>query len=266
MKLLPPNLGQIWVYSWQLLGIPLYTNSPSNCLMNTMTAETVLEVHDLRKTYQLGSVPVHALRGVTFQVHAGDFVSILGPSGSGKSTLLNMIGALDRPSEGDLSIRGTPVSTLNDNELADLRQRVGFVFQFFNLISRLDAAGNVELPLTIAGVPSRNRRAKAEQMLERVGLGDRMHHKPSELSGGERQRVAVARALVTDPSFLFMDEPTGNLDSVTASEIMDLVEQVNREFGITIIIVTHDSAVSSRARRRIRLVDGIIDSDEVNHN
>ena len=193
-------------------------------------------------------------------------VAVSGPRQSGKSTLLNMIGALDRPSEGDLSIRGTKVSSLNDNQLADLRQRVGFVFQFFNLISRLDAIGNVELPLTIAGIPSKDRRVKAEEMLEKVGLGDRMHHKPSELSGGERQRVAVARALVTDPSFLLMDEPTGNLDSVTASEIMDLVDQVNQEFGVTIIVVTHDPAVSNRARRKIRLLDGHIDSDEVNHN
>ncbi|MGY5881430.1 MAG: ABC transporter ATP-binding protein [Candidatus Thorarchaeota archaeon] len=230
-----------------------------------MNTEIVLEVQDLKKTYQLGSVPVHALRGVSFQVNAGDFVSILGPSGSGKSTLLNMIGALDRPSDGDLSIRGTGISTLNDNELAELRQRVGFVFQFFNLISRLDATGNVELPLTIAGVPSQERRARAEKMLEKVGLGDRMHHKPSELSGGERQRVAVARALVSDPSFLLMDEPTGNLDSVTAAEIMDLVETVNHEFGMTIIVVTHDPEVSDRAHRKIRLVDGCIASDEVNH-
>ncbi len=231
-----------------------------------MNTNTVLEVHDLKRTYQLGSIPVHALRGVSFQVNAGEFVSVLGPSGSGKSTLLNMIGALDRPSEGTLAIRGTEVGTLNDNQLAELRQRVGFVFQFFNLISRLDAIGNVELPLTIAGVPAEERRAKAEQMLEKVGLGDRMHHKPSELSGGERQRVAVARALVTDPSFLLMDEPTGNLDSVTAGEIMDLVDTVNQELGMTVIVVTHDPDVSSRARRKIRLVDGQIDSDEVNNN
>ncbi len=231
-----------------------------------MNSNTVLEVQDLQKTYQLGSIPVHALRGVSFQVNAGEFVSVLGPSGSGKSTLLNMIGALDRPSEGTLAIRGTEVGTLNDNQLAELRQRVGFVFQFFNLISRLDAIGNVELPLTIAGVPAEERRAKAEQMLEKVGLGDRMHHKPSELSGGERQRVAVARALVTDPSFLLMDEPTGNLDSVTAGEIMDLVDTVNQELGMTVIVVTHDPDVSSRARRKIRLVDGQIDSDEVNNN
>jgi len=231
-----------------------------------MNTETVLEVNDLKKTYQLGSVPVHALRGVSFQVLPGDFVSILGPSGSGKSTLLNMIGALDRPTEGDLSIGGVKIGTLNDSQLADLRQHVGFVFQFFNLISRLDALGNVELPLTIAGVPSEERHTKAKIMLEKVGLGDRVHHKPSELSGGERQRVAVARALVTDPSFLLMDEPTGNLDSVTASEIMDLVNQVNQEFGMTIIVVTHDTAVSNRAHRKIRLVDGYIVSDEVNHN
>jgi putative ABC transport system ATP-binding protein len=230
-----------------------------------MNTDTVLEVQDLQKTYQLGSVPVHALRGVTFQVNAGEFVSVLGPSGSGKSTLLNMIGALDRPSTGTLAIRGTEVSMLNDNQLAELRQRVGFVFQFFNLISRLDAIGNVELPLTIAGVSSKERSTRAEEMLKKVGLGDRMHHKPSELSGGERQRVAVARALVNNPSFLLMDEPTGNLDSVTASEMMDLVETVNKELGMTIIVVTHDPAVGNRAHRKIRLVDGCIDSDEVNN-
>jgi putative ABC transport system ATP-binding protein len=230
-----------------------------------MSTDTVLEVQDLTKTYQLGSVPVHALRGVSFQVNAGEFVSVLGPSGSGKSTLLNMIGALDRPTTGTLSIRGSEVGTLNDNQLADLRQRVGFVFQFFNLISRLDAIGNVELPLTIAGATRDERRAKAEEMLEKVGLAGRIHHKPSELSGGERQRVAVARALVTDPSFLLMDEPTGNLDSVTASEIMDLVDVVNRDLGMTVIVVTHDPDVSNRARRKIRLVDGNIASDEVNH-
>ncbi|TFG30300.1 ABC transporter ATP-binding protein [Candidatus Thorarchaeota archaeon] len=224
---------------------------------------TVLEVNDLKKTYKMGSVPVHALRGVSFKVEVGEFVSVLGPSGSGKSTLLNMIGALDRPTSGTLSIRGTEVSALNDNQLAELRQRVGFVFQFFNLISRLNALGNVELPLTIAGVRGLERRQKAEQMLEKVGLDDRMHHKPSELSGGERQRVAVARALVTEPSFLLMDEPTGNLDSVTANEIMDLVEDVNREFAMTVIVVTHDPDVGRRARRSIRLLDGSIHSDEV---
>jgi putative ABC transport system ATP-binding protein len=226
-----------------------------------MTA--VLEVKDLTKTYMMGSVPVHALRGVSFQVEAGEFVSVLGPSGSGKSTLLNMIGALDRATSGTLAIRGTEVSTLNDNKLAELRRRVGFVFQFFNLISRLDAIGNVELPLTLADVPRNERRAKAEEMLQKVGLGDRLHHKPSELSGGERQRVAVARAMVTDPSFLLMDEPTGNLDSATAADMMNLVEVMNRDIGITVIVVTHDPDVGDRARRRIRLLDGKIVSDEV---
>jgi putative ABC transport system ATP-binding protein len=226
-----------------------------------MTA--ILEVNDLKKTYMMGSVPVHALRGISFHVEAGEFLSVLGPSGSGKSTLLNMIGALDRPTSGSLAIRGTEVGTLNDNKLAELRQQVGFVFQFFNLISRLDALGNVELPLTISGVPRKERRIKAEQMLEKVGLGDRFHHKPSELSGGERQRVAVARALVTDPSFLLMDEPTGNLDSKTAAEIMDLVQVVNQDLGMTVIVVTHDPNVGNRAQRSIHLLDGQISSDEV---
>ena len=224
---------------------------------------TVLEVNDLKKTYMMGAVPVNALRGISFQVEAGEFLSVLGPSGSGKSTLLNMIGALDRPTSGSLAIRGTEVSTLNDNRLAELRQQVGFVFQFFNLIGRLDALGNVELPLAIAGVPRKERRSKAKQMLEKVGLGDRLHHKPSELSGGERQRVAVARALVTDPSFLLMDEPTGNLDSKTAAEIMDLVSIVNQDLGMTVIVVTHDPNVGNRARRSIHLLDGQISSDEV---
>jgi len=226
-----------------------------------MTA--ILEVNDLKKTYMMGSVPVHALRGISFHVEAGEFLSVLGPSGSGKSTLLNMIGALDRPTSGSLAIRGTEVGTLNDNKLAELRQQVGFVFQFFNLINRLDALGNVELPLAISGVPRKERRIKAEQMLEKVGLGDRFHHKPSELSGGERQRVAVARALVTDPSFLLMDEPTGNLDSKTAAEIMDLVQVVNQDLGMTVIVVTHDPNVGNRAQRSIHLLDGQISSDEV---
>ncbi len=228
---------------------------------NPMTI--VLEVNDLKKTYQMGSIPVHALRGISFRIEAGEFVTVLGPSGSGKSTLLNMIGALDRPTSGTLAIKGIEVSTLNDNRLAELRQQVGFVFQFFNLIQRLDAIGNVELPLTIAGVPREKRIIKAEEMLDKVGLAERKHHKPSELSGGERQRVAVARALVTDPSFLLMDEPTGNLDSVSAGEIMDLVDVVNRDLGMTVILVTHDLTVGSRAKRSIHLLDGQIASDEV---
>jgi len=224
----------------------------------------VIEIRDLTKTYMMGQVPVQALRGVTLDVHKGDFIAFLGPSGSGKSTLLNMIGALDRPTTGTVLINGIDISTLGDNELADLRQSVGFVYQTFNLISRLDAIGNVELPLSIAGIEKKKRRSKAEVMLKIVGLGDRMHHKPSELSGGERQRVAVARALVTNPSFIIMDEPTGNLDSKTGLEIMEFAKRLNREQGITLIIVTHDPEIGSQARRTIHLRDGLIESDAVN--
>ncbi|MGY5877241.1 MAG: ABC transporter ATP-binding protein [Candidatus Thorarchaeota archaeon] len=225
---------------------------------------SVLEVTNLRKTYMMGSIPVEALRGVSLKIDPGELIAVQGPSGSGKSTLLNMIGALDRPSEGTISIEGVNVEALDDNKLAEIRQRVGFVFQFFNLIPRLDAIGNVELPLTIEGLPKIERRERAMDVLRKVGLEDRMDHKPSELSGGERQRVAIARALVTEPSFLLLDEPTGNLDTVTSTEIMDLVEGVNKEIGVTVILVTHDSDVSAISRRRIHLVDGLIASDEVN--
>ena len=225
---------------------------------------TVLEVQDLTKIYQLGSVPVEALRGVSFTVDQGDLVSILGPSGSGKSTLLNMIGALDRPTDGRLLINGVDVSKLSDNELADARKNVGFVFQFFNLIPRLNARDNVELPLTIAGIPKKERKARTEEALKNVGLGDRMDHKSSELSGGERQRVAVARALITKPSFLLMDEPTGNLDSKTAQDMMELVIDLNKSQNMTVIIVTHDKSISLRTRRTFSMTDGLISSDEVN--
>ena len=211
----------------------------------------------------MGQVPVDALDDVSFKVDQGEFLSILGPSGSGKSTLLNMIGALDRPSSGHLLINGEDASILGDDQLADLRQNVGFVFQFFNLIPRLNARDNVELPLVIAGVPKDERRERAEEVLRKVGLGDRMDHKPSELSGGERQRVAVARALITKPSFLLLDEPTGNLDTKTATEMMELVNIVNKEMDVTVIVVTHDHTVGAAARRQILLVDGRIASDEV---
>jgi putative ABC transport system ATP-binding protein len=223
----------------------------------------VLQVKDLRKTYLMGQVRVEALRGVTFDIDRGELVSILGPSGSGKSTLLNMIGALDRPTSGDIVIEGVDASTLSDNKLAEMRKRVGFVFQFFNLIPRLDAKANVELPLAIAGVPSRERTKKAEEALKRVGLSDRMRHKSSELSGGERQRVAVARALVTEPSFLLMDEPTGNLDSVSAGEMMDLVVDLNSSKNMTAVIVTHNQEISDRTKRTMRMRDGCIVSDQV---
>jgi len=191
-------------------------------------------------------------------------VSILGPSGSGKSTLLNMIGALDRPTSGTLLIKGIDASKLSDNKLAEMRRNVGFVFQFFNLIPRLNAQANVELPLAIAGVSRKERRARTEDALRSISLGDRMTHKSAELSGGERQRVAVARALVTEPSFLLMDEPTGNLDSKTAQEMMDLVVDLNSKKQVTVIIVTHDAEVAGRTRRTLRMRDGLIVADEVN--
>ncbi len=224
----------------------------------------VLEMKNLAKTYMMGQVPVEALRGVSLSVYKGDFIAVLGPSGSGKSTLLNMIGALDRPTSGTLRINGVDVSTLGDNQLADLRRGIGFVYQTFNLIPRLSALSNVELPLSIGGIPKKSRRLKAEVMLKIVGLGDRTHHKPAELSGGERQRVAVARALITNPSFIIMDEPTGNLDSKTGLEIMEFVRKLNREQGITVVVVTHDPEIGHEAKRLIRLRDGLIESERVN--
>jgi len=225
---------------------------------------TVLEVEDITKTYMMGEIPVNALRGLSFEIESGEYIAIVGPSGSGKSTMLNMIGALDRPTSGKLMIEGVDVSTLSDNQLAETRKNVGFVFQFFNLIPRLNARGNVELPLAIAGVPKREREKRTEEVLTSVGLGDRMHHKPSELSGGERQRVAVARAIVTNPAFILMDEPTGNLDSKTAGEIMDLVKQLNEEQGVTLIVVTHDQNIGRQAGRTLHMLDGVIASDMVN--
>jgi putative ABC transport system ATP-binding protein len=219
---------------------------------------TVVEAIDLKKTYILGKVPVDALRGINLKVEKGDFVAILGPSGSGKSTLLNMIGALDKPTAGKMLIEGVDVSTLNDNQLADLRRNVGFVFQFFNLIPRLSARENVELAMSIAGVGRNERRKKAEQLLETVGLKDRMSHRPSELSGGEQQRVAIARALANDPKFLIMDEPTGNIDSKTAAEIVALIKHLNEENEATIILVTHDARMAAEAKRTVQMLDGAI--------
>ncbi len=219
---------------------------------------TVVEAVDLKKTYILGKVPVDALRGINLKVEKGDFVAILGPSGSGKSTLLNMFGALDKPTAGRILIEGVDVSTLNDNQLADLRRNVGFVFQFFNLIPRLSARENIELAMSIAGVGKNERRKKAEQLLETVGLKDRMGHRPSELSGGEQQRVAIARALANDPKFLIMDEPTGNIDSKTAAEIVELIKRLNEENEATIILVTHDARMAAEAKRTVQMLDGAI--------
>jgi putative ABC transport system ATP-binding protein len=224
----------------------------------------VVETIDLKKTYMLGKVPVNALCGVNLKVESGDFLAILGPSGSGKSTLLNLIGALDKPTEGTLRIEGVDVSTLGDNQLADLRRRVGFVFQFFNLIPRFSARENVELSMSIADKGRAERRKHTEELLETVGLKDRMSHKPSELSGGEQQRVAIARALANDPRFLLMDEPTGNIDSKTAGEIMALIRRLNEENGVTIIMVTHDQRLASETKRTVQMFDGEIVKEIVN--
>ena len=221
-------------------------------------ATPVVETANLRKTYMLGKVPVNALCGVNLRVEKGDFIAILGPSGSGKSTLLNMIGALDKPTEGKVFINGVDVSTLNDNELADLRRSIGFVFQFFNLIPRLSAIGNVELTLAIAELGKNERRKRAEELLETVGLKERMKHKPAELSGGERQRVAIARALANKPGFLLMDEPTGNIDSKTAKDIIELIKQLNEDKGVTIIMITHDQQLATQAKRIVKMLDGTI--------
>jgi len=231
--------------------------------MNNEIKKTVVEAVDLKKTYTVGKIPVEALREANLRVESGEFLSILGPSGSGKSTLLNLIGALDKPTSGRLLIDGVDLSTLNDNQLTGVRLRIGFVFQFFNLIPRLSALDNVELPLSIAGVSRSERRKRAQQLLEDVGLRDRMNHKPAELSGGQQQRVAVARALANNPAFLLMDEPTGNVDSKTASEVMALVKKLNSK-GVTIVMVTHDQHLAMEANRTVKVLDGVIASDMVN--
>jgi putative ABC transport system ATP-binding protein len=225
---------------------------------------SIVETINLKKTYMLGNVPVHALQGVNLRVEQGDFIAILGPSGSGKSTLLNMIGALDKPTEGQVFIEGVDVSQLSDNGLADLRRSIGFVFQFFNLIPRLTACKNVELTMAVSDVNRSDRRKRAEELLKIVGLNERIHHKPAELSGGERQRVAIARALASNPKFLLMDEPTGNIDSKTAFEIIELIKKLNDEKGVTIIVVTHDQSIATQTKRTVQMLDGVIVAERVN--
>ncbi len=224
----------------------------------------VVRAIDVKKTYMLGKIPVEALRGVNLKVESGDFVSILGPSGSGKSTMLNLIGALDKPTSGMLQIDGVDISKLNDNQLADLRLKIGFVFQFFNLIPRLTARDNVELAMSIANMSKAQRRKRALELLETVGLKERVNHKPAELSGGQQQRVAIARALANDPKFLLLDEPTGNVDSKTASEVLALIKRLNVEEHVSIIMVTHDQHLAREARRTVEMFDGEISSDVVN--
>jgi putative ABC transport system ATP-binding protein len=224
--------------------------------------EAVISIRDMTKVYRMGEHEVRALNGVSLDIYKGDFVSIMGPSGSGKSTMMNMLGALDIPTDGRYFLAGTDVSQLNDDQLADIRnQQIGFVFQNFNLLSRTPAIQQVELPLIYAG--KNGRRQRAREALELVGLGDRIDHKPSELSGGQQQRVAIARALVNEPAIILADEPTGNLDSKSGTEIMQIFQQLNREKGITVIFVTHDPWIARHTRRVIRLADGLIVGDDM---
>lgn len=223
----------------------------------------MIEIVKASKTYHQGEQEVHALREVSFRIEKGEFLSIMGPSGSGKSTLLNLIGGLDQPSEGEIFIDGSPLHGITDDDLTLIRRRkVGFIFQFFNLLPILTAVENVSLPLLLDGVPFSRIREKAVHLLESVGLGSRIEHRPEQLSGGEMQRVAIARALVTDPAVLLADEPTGNLDSKTGAEVLDLITRLNQA-GKTIILVTHDDKVAERAHRVVRMKDGRIDRDEV---
>jgi len=225
---------------------------------------TLISLSDIKKIYEVGTEKVHALAGVDLTIHENEYISVMGPSGSGKSTLMNIIGCLDTPTEGTYEFGGEMVHEMDDNQLASIRNRkIGFIFQTFNLLPKLTALRNVELPLIYANIPRDERIKNAEKSLTEVGLGDRMTHRPNELSGGQRQRVAIARALVTDPSIILADEPTGNLDSKSGEEIMKILDDLHSR-GNTIILVTHEANIAAHAQRTIHLLDGRIASDEQN--
>ena len=227
-------------------------------------SQAVLEIKGIGKTYVIGDVVVEALRSVDLQINKGEYVALMGPSGSGKSTLMNILGCLDTPSRGNYFLNGTDVSHMSDNELAQIRNKeIGFIFQTFNLLARNTSLENVALPLVYAGIGKKERLSIARESLNSVGLADRVDHKPNELSGGQRQRVAIARALVNKPAIILADEPTGNLDTKTSHEIMDLLEEIHKQ-GNTVIIVTHEEDIAKRAKRIVRLRDGSIESDSLN--